>query len=76
MGCSSVNIPLDYELEPSHPGHGLQDADRDNREPIREFVLPPVDRGRGAWLCLVGAFVLEMAVWGESGISSCKFRPY
>lgn len=29
----------------------------------REFSLPPVDTGKDAWLCLIGAFVLEMVVW-------------
>ncbi|KAB8199451.1 major facilitator superfamily domain-containing protein [Aspergillus parasiticus] len=30
----------------------------------REFSLPPVDEGKDAWLCLTGAFFLEMVVWG------------
>lgn len=30
----------------------------------REFSLPPVDTGKDAWLLLMGAFVLEIVVWG------------
>lgn len=30
----------------------------------QDFSLPPVDHGKAAWLCLLGSFVLEMAVWG------------
>ncbi|KAJ5350010.1 hypothetical protein N7541_007737 [Penicillium brevicompactum] len=29
----------------------------------QDFSLPPVDHGKAAWLCLLGSFVLEMAVW-------------
>jgi hypothetical protein len=31
-----------------------------------EFSLPPVDRGKQAWLFLAGAFMIEALVWGES----------
>ena len=31
----------------------------------QDFSLPPVDRGKDAWLCLLGSFVLEMVVWGR-----------
>ena len=29
-------------------------------------ALPPVDRGKDAWLVLASAFLLEALVWGES----------
>lgn len=29
-----------------------------------KYSLPPVDGGKDAWLCLMGAFILEMVVWG------------
>ncbi|KAK9849631.1 major facilitator superfamily domain-containing protein [Penicillium brevicompactum] len=29
-----------------------------------KYSLPPVDGGKDAWLCLLGAFILEMVVWG------------
>lgn len=30
-----------------------------------EFSLPPVDRGKDAWLYLISAFLIEMLVWGR-----------
>jgi hypothetical protein len=32
---------------------------------ITEFSLPPVDRGKDAWLFLAACCVLEALVWGE-----------
>lgn len=29
-----------------------------------EFYLPPVDRGKDAWLFLAASFVIEALVWG------------
>lgn len=29
-----------------------------------EFSLPPVDRGKDAWLFLAASFVIEALVWG------------
>lgn len=29
-----------------------------------EFTLPPTDRGREAWLVVIGAFVVEALLWG------------
>lgn len=31
-----------------------------------EFSLPPVDRGKDAWLFLAACFVVEALVWGKS----------
>ncbi|KAJ5081277.1 hypothetical protein NUU61_009541 [Penicillium alfredii] len=49
--------PPSYELQAieDHP------TDQDSG---REFSLPPVDRGKDAWLCLMGGFFLEVMVWG------------
>ena len=30
----------------------------------REFTLPPVDRGKGAYLAVFGGFIVEALVWG------------
>lgn len=41
---------------------------RDDESPpdgTTEFSLPPVDRGKDAWLFLAACFVLEALVWGE-----------
>lgn len=46
------------QLHPSHPENFNDDT------PGREFSLPPVDKGKDAWLCLVGGFFLEVMVWG------------
>jgi hypothetical protein len=29
-----------------------------------QYSLPPVDKGRDAWLFLVAAFIMEALVWG------------
>lgn len=42
----------------------VRDSQRD-ASTCREFSLPPVDEGKDAWLCSMGAFFfLEMVVWG------------
>lgn len=56
-----------YELQPTQITDNQEgrDPDTDNRvSELREFILPPVDQGKDAWLCLMGAFFLEMIVWG------------
>ena len=49
----------DSEWNPGEPpastGHSTQQ---------HEFSLPPVDKGRDAWLCLAGCFFIEALVWG------------
>ena len=53
------------ELHGIPAGDGRCDEASDDGIPgPREFSLPPVDEGKDAWLCLMGAFVLEMVVWG------------
>lgn len=51
-----------YELDPvlAH-----QSEDNFGSNPGREFSLAPVDRGKDAWLCLMGGFCLEVMVWGK-----------
>jgi hypothetical protein len=29
------------------------------------FSLPPTDRGKDAWLCLLACFMLEAMIWGK-----------
>lgn len=31
---------------------------------LQEFSLPPVDRGKDAWLFLAACFVMEALIWG------------
>lgn len=54
-----------YELEPVL-GHRAPQAGENFGESNtgREFSLPLVDRGKGAWLCLMGGFCLEVMVRG------------
>lgn len=40
----------------------LQEATADQTRP--EFSLPPTDRGKDAWLVLLGTFVIDAFVWG------------
>ena len=58
--------PSDIELQhiTVDERHG-PDFSNDRAYGSREFSLPPVDRGKDAWLLLMGAFVLEMVVWGR-----------
>ncbi|KAE8363021.1 major facilitator superfamily domain-containing protein [Aspergillus caelatus] len=54
-----------YELQPVQFRDNVQDqGDDDQTTALRGFSLPPVDKGKDAWLCLVGACLLEMTVWG------------
>ncbi|OGM48623.1 hypothetical protein ABOM_001953 [Aspergillus bombycis] len=56
-----AEILSNYELQSTQC---LQDRTPEEQDPgLREFSLPPVDQGKDAWLCLIGAFVLEMMVW-------------
>lgn len=76
--------PLSYELEPvlgyqaPHPGENFGESNTG-----REFSLPPVDRGKDAWLCLMGGFCLEVMVWGklfhsqtQNSILTCRRLPF
>lgn len=44
-------------------GHG---EDNMQHYPEKAFgAVPPADRGRGAWLYLLGCYGLEGSVWGD-----------
>lgn len=45
-------------------------AGLDNDETVPEDDLPPRDRGRAAWTCLMAISVISMATWGEQPIPS------
>lgn len=53
-----------YELQPAQITDNQEDNPDNRVSGLREFILPPVDQGKDAWLCLMGAFFLEMIVWG------------
>lgn len=36
-----------------------------------DFSLPPVDRGKDAWLFLAAGFMVEALTWGKSSIGGC-----
>ncbi|KAL4916273.1 major facilitator superfamily domain-containing protein [Aspergillus aurantiobrunneus] len=59
---SVAQVSPEYELQPAITRANSNSDNEASRGP--EFTLPPVDTGKDAWLCLVGAFFLEMAVWG------------
>lgn len=42
------------------------ELDSPNSPALHEFSLPPVDRGKDAWLFLAACFVIEALVWGMS----------
>lgn len=70
-------VELQRSLDP-HPSSGnrpalsqtLLDGEVEleslNQPPPHEFSLPPVDRGKDAWLFLAASFVIEALVWGKS----------
>ncbi len=49
----------DHELTAVHIG-----ADIDDTSIVDLQSLPPVDRGKHAWLTLAACFFLEATVWG------------
>jgi hypothetical protein len=54
-----------FESHPSGSGNEVE-LESFNRLPPHEFSLPPVDRGKDAWLFLAASFVLEALIWGKS----------
>lgn len=40
------------------------DPDIDDRSIVDLQSLPPVDRGKGAWLTLTACFFIEATIWG------------
>ncbi|CAG8207252.1 unnamed protein product [Penicillium salamii] len=67
--CNTTDLaaPSDIELQyiTANQNHEPHFAD-DGPAGARGFSLPPVDTGKDAWLLLMGAFVLEMVVWGSA----------
>lgn len=64
-------------LPRSHPEAGFPDAgessdvaEGNGHRP--EFSLPPVDRGKDAYLFLAACFTMEALVWGELSMT-CNF---
>jgi hypothetical protein len=43
------------------PRHDSNNVSGDNEG----FSLPPTDRGKDAWLCLLACFMLEAMIWGK-----------
>lgn len=63
----ALNDLLDHQLQSTQASdypQGRRISDEDRVSGLREFSLPPVDKGKDAWLCLAGAFFLELMVWG------------
>ena len=48
-----------------------EDAQDDFGGTRHEFSLPPVDRGKDAWLFLTACFLIEALVWGKLAGSAC-----
>lgn len=71
VSTDAVNVPK-QESGPT-PAESNYNSDRafvsgDDESPpdgTTEFSLPPVDRGKDAWLFLAACFVLEALVWGK-----------
>lgn len=55
----------DSSQYPSGSGNEVE-LESFNGLPPHEFSLPPVDRGKDAWLFLAASFVLEALIWGKS----------
>jgi hypothetical protein len=53
-------------LSPRGEQQQAQDGVQDAHPPARhEFSLPPVDRGKDAWLFLAACWAVEALVWGK-----------
>lgn len=59
---------LEIELSTIQPVASGENVMHSSEPPIEqhefEFSLPPVDRGKDAWLFLAAAFIVEALVWG------------
>jgi hypothetical protein len=62
MSSTAVESSIELELHSRHHGHHDGETGEDRSV---EFSLPPVDRGKSAWLFLAGAFMIEALVWGK-----------
>jgi hypothetical protein len=59
----------DHELAAVNRG-----ADVDDTVNVDLQSLPPVDRGKGAWLTLTACFFLEATVWGYARVPLSNLR--
>lgn len=81
MANSDVELTRHREIYPisegypdssQYPPGNEVELESPNGLPPHEFSLPPVDRGKDAWLFLAASFVVEALVWGKSArISRC-----
>lgn len=55
------NSERSTECIQGEPGLTFPDSTSGERH---EFSLPPVDRGKDAWLFLAACFIVEALVWG------------
>lgn len=71
----SVDDPKDFErlLNEDETDSSTAEIGQDGRAPSSS--LPPTDRGRGAWMCLLGCCMLEALIWGFA-ISFGVFQRY
>lgn len=63
----SPSEPRDSESNLAHHNASAaqdQESHNDIPRPEHEFSLPPVDRGKDAWLFLAACFMLEGTIWG------------
>ena len=61
------DVSPDVELEVLHSSNRPDDQ--------QEFSLPPVDKGKDAWLFLVTCFLVEAIVWGKHTSSTFLEHP-
>lgn len=61
---SSSEVELDTIHHASSNRNVLQSTEAPEEQHEYEFSLPPVDRGRAAWLFLAASFIVEALVWG------------
>lgn len=65
---SAENVPL-QTLRSRHSADSTHSSDLDNliSDDVSEASstdFPPIDGGRGAWLCLLGCWLVEAMIWG------------
>lgn len=63
--ASSIELnPQNRPNITSDPGDIAESGPATAHEASHEFLLPPVDGGKDAWLFLAAAFAIEALVWG------------
>jgi MFS family permease len=78
-------IPPSVPLQRINDRHSLDSTDTTDFERLlnddvsdtssTDGSLPPIDRGRGAWMCLLGCWLVEAMIWGFA-ISFGVFQRY